>query len=77
VFIRHIMPPDPSFGLSPIHVFVQIMLSGVVGALFGAWTHNIRVHRGTTIGTCIGGLLTAGACVPARPNHAYDCVELT
>ena len=64
------MPPHPSFGLSPIHVFVQITLSGVVGAFFGAWTHNIRVHRGTTIGTCIGGLLTAGAAfLPGRTMH--------
>src|SRR5204862_8335856 len=72
LFIHQIMPNSPFFGLSPIHVFVLITLLGVARALQGAWTHNIRAHRGAMIGTYIGGLLIAGslAFMPGRIMHA-------
>jgi uncharacterized membrane protein len=72
LFIHAIMPKSPFFGLSPIHIFVPVALFGVAGALYGAWTHNIRVHRSAMIGTYIGGLLIAGslAFMPGRIMHA-------
>jgi uncharacterized membrane protein len=72
MFIHALMPRSPFFGLSPIHIFVPITLFGVAGALYGAWTHNIRAHRNAMIGTYIGGLLIAGslAFMPGRIMHA-------
>jgi uncharacterized membrane protein len=72
LFIHSIMPNSPFFGLSPIHVFVPITLFGVASALYGAWTHNIRVHRNAMLGTYIGGLLIAGtlAFMPGRIMHS-------
>jgi len=72
LFIHQVMPNSPFFGLSPIHIFVPITLFGVAAALYGAWTHNIRAHRGAMIGTYIGGLLIAGtlAFLPGRIMHS-------
>lgn len=72
LFIHAIMPKSPFFGLSPIHIFVPITLFGVASALYGAWTHNIRAHRGAMLGVYIGGLLIAGtlAFMPGRIMHA-------
>ena len=71
LFIHAIMPNSAFFGLSPIHLFVPITLFGAASALYGAWTHNIRAHRGAMIGTYIGGLLIAGslAFMPGRIMH--------
>ena len=43
-----------------------------VGALRGAWTHNIGLHRRAMLGVYIGGLLIAGtlAFLPGRIMHA-------
>jgi uncharacterized membrane protein len=60
LFIHEIMAGGPFFGFSPIHLFVPLTLFGVVGALRGAWTHNIAMHRGAMIGTYVGGILIAG-----------------
>ena len=60
LFISELMPAGPFFGFSPVHFFVPLTLFGVVGALWGAWTHNIAMHRGAMIGTYIGGILIAG-----------------
>jgi uncharacterized membrane protein len=60
LFIHEVMPNSPFFGFSPIHLFVPLTLFGVVGALRGAWTHNIRMHQRSMIGLYIGGLLIAG-----------------
>jgi uncharacterized membrane protein len=57
----HQVNPDGPFGFSWIHLFVPVTLLGVVGALYGAWTHNIRLHKNSMIGTYIGGLMIAGA----------------
>ncbi len=72
LFIHAIMPNSPFFGLSPIHLFVPLTLFGVVGALRGAWTHKIGLHRRAMLGVYIGGLLIAGslAFMPGRIMHA-------
>lgn len=59
------------FGFSPIHLFVPLTLFGVVGALRGAWSHNIPQHRGSMLGVYIGGILIAGslAMLPGRLMH--------
>jgi uncharacterized membrane protein len=71
LFVRAIMPNSPFFGLSPIHLFVPLTLFGVVGALHGAWSHNIRQHKRAMVGVYIGGLLIAGtlAFLPGRIMH--------
>jgi uncharacterized membrane protein len=58
-------------GFGPIHLFVPLTLFGVVGALRGAWTHNIALHRKAMMGVYIGGLLIAGslAFLPGRIMH--------
>ena len=60
LFIHEVMREGPFFGFSPIHLFVPLTLFGVVGALRGARTHNIAMHRGAMIGTYVGAILIAG-----------------
>jgi len=71
LFVHALMPNSPFFGLSPIHLFVPLTLFGVVGALRGAWTHNVRLHKRAMLGVYIGGLLIAGtlAFLPGRIMH--------
>lgn len=71
LFIHQVMPNGPFFGFSPIHLFVPLTLFSVVGALRGAWTHNIRMHRRSMIGLYVGGLLIAGGLtfLPGRLMH--------
>ena len=68
----HAINPNGFLGLSPIHLFVPLTLFGVVGALRGAWTHNIAMHRRAMLGVYIGGILIAGtlAFLPGRIMHA-------
>ncbi len=72
LFIHAILPKGPFAGFSPIHLFVPLTLLGVVGALRGAWTHNVAAHRGAMLGVYIGGILIAGtlAFLPGRIMHA-------
>ena len=72
LFIHEIPAIDIVFGFGPIHLFSLVTLSGVVGALRGAWTHNIKMHRGSMLGVYIGGILIAGtfAFLPGRIMHA-------
>ena len=72
LFVHSLMPKGPFFGFSPIHLFVILTLFGVVGALRGAWSHNVRMHRGAMIGVYVGGILIAGslAFLPGRIMHA-------
>ncbi|HEX3808655.1 MAG TPA: DUF2306 domain-containing protein [Rhizomicrobium sp.] len=72
LFIHAIMPNGPFAGFSPIHLLVPLTLFGVVGALRGAWTHNIAMHKRAMLGVYIGGLLIAGslAFMPGRIMHA-------
>jgi uncharacterized membrane protein len=71
LFVRTIMPNGPFFGFSPIHLFVPLTLSGVVGALYYARRHNIRAHRKSMLGVYIGGILIAGSftLLPGRIMH--------
>jgi uncharacterized membrane protein len=71
LFVHTIMPNGPFFGFSPIHLFVPLTLSGVVGALYYARRHNIRAHRRSMLGVYIGGLLIAGSLtlLPGRIMH--------
>ena len=71
LFIHQIPAIDILFGFGPIHVFSIVTLLGVVGALRGAWTHNIKLHKRTMLGVYIGGLLIAGsfALLPGRLMH--------
>jgi uncharacterized membrane protein len=71
LFVQTLMPNGPFFGFSPIHLFVPLTLFGVVGALRGAWTHNIALHRASMIGVYVGGLLIAGSLtlLPGRLMH--------
>jgi uncharacterized membrane protein len=71
LFVHSIMPKGPFWGFSPIHLFVPLTLSGVVGALYYARRHNIREHRRSMLGVYIGGLLIAGSLtlLPGRIMH--------
>ena len=72
LFIHSLMPKGPFGGFSPIHLLVPLTLFGVVGALRGAWTHNIAQHRWSMISVYVGGILIAGtlAFLPGRVMHA-------
>ena len=72
LWIHEIPAIDIVYGFGPIHIFSIVTLSGVVGALRGAWTHNIKMHRRSMLGVYIGGLLIAGtfAFLPGRIMHA-------
>ena len=71
LFVHQIMPGGPYFGLSPIHLFVPLTLFGVVGALHGAWSHNVKMHQRAMLGVYVGGILIAGtlAFMPGRIMH--------
>jgi uncharacterized membrane protein len=72
LFVHQIPAIDIVYGFGPIHIFSIVTLSGVVGALRGAWTHNVKMHRSSMLGVYIGGLLIAGtfAFLPGRIMHA-------
>ena len=71
LFVHALMPSGPFFGFSPIHLFVPLVLYGVYGALRGAWTHNVMMHRRAMISVYVGGILIAGtlAFLPGRVMH--------
>jgi uncharacterized membrane protein len=72
LFIHQIPSIDIVYGFGPIHIFSIVTLSGVMGALRGAWTHNIAMHKRSMLGVYIGGILIAGtfAFLPGRIMHA-------
>lgn len=72
LFIHQIPSIDIVFGFGPIHFFSLLTLSGMVGALRGAWGHDIKMHRSAMLGVYIGGILIAGtfAFLPGRIMHA-------
>lgn len=72
LFIHQIPAIDIVYGFGPIHIFSLVTLLGVAGALRGARTHNIKMHRGSMLGVYIGGILIAGtfAFLPGRIMHA-------
>ena len=72
LFVHQLMPTSPFYGLSPVHLLIPLTLFGVVGALHGAWTHNIREHKTAMISLYIGAILIAGSLtlLPGRIMHA-------
>jgi uncharacterized membrane protein len=72
LWIHELMPDGPFYGLSPIHLLVPLTLFGVVGALRGALTNNIVMHRTAMLSVYIGGMLIAGGLtfLPGRIMHA-------
>jgi uncharacterized membrane protein len=72
IFVHELKGVPMLFGFGPIHIFVPVTLAGVAGALYGARTHNILIHRGSMLAVYIGGLLIAGgfAFAPGRIMHA-------
>ena len=68
LFIHQIPAIDIAYGFGPIHIFSIVTLAGVVGALRGAWAHNIKLHKRSMLQVYIGGLLIAGgfALLPGR-----------
>jgi len=74
LFVHSLMPSGPFFGFSPIHLFVPLTLFGVVGALRGAWTHNVPLHRSSMIGVYVGGLLIAGSLTLLPGRLMYKAI---
>ncbi|MEJ0025524.1 MAG: DUF2306 domain-containing protein [Rhizomicrobium sp.] len=72
LFVHQLMPHSPFWGLSPIHLLVPLTLFAVVGALRGAWTHNVAMHKRAMITLYVGGMLIAGTLtfLPGRIMHA-------
>lgn len=68
----HEVSPHGFMGFSVIHLFVPLTLFGVVGAISGARTHNLRRHKSAMLGLFFGGILVAGALafMPGRVLHA-------
>ena len=71
LFIHQIPSIDIVFGFGPIHLFSLMTLWGVVGALRGARTHNVKMHRSAMLSVYVGGILIAGtfALLPGRMMH--------
>ncbi|MBL6852730.1 MAG: DUF2306 domain-containing protein [Alphaproteobacteria bacterium] len=74
LFVHQLTPNSPLWGLSPLHLLVPLTLFGVVGALRGAWTHNVAMHRGAMISVYIGGILIAGALTLLPGRIMYHVV---
>ena len=55
-------------GFSPIHLFIPVVLFGLVGAFWFLAKGNIRAHRRTMLGLYLGACLGAGAfaLLPSR-----------
>lgn len=72
LFVQSLMPHGPFFGFSPIHLLVPLVLYGVYGAVRGARTHNVAMHRRAMLSVYIGGILIAGSLtlLPGRVMHA-------
>lgn len=72
LFVHSIPAIDIFYGFGPIHIFSFVTLFGVVGALYGARTHNVALHRRAMLGVYGGGILIAGtlAFLPGRIMHA-------
>ncbi len=72
LWVHQLMPHGPFYGFSPIHLLIPLTLFGVVGALRGAWTHNIAMHKRSMIFLYFGAILVAGGFtfLPGRIMHA-------
>jgi uncharacterized membrane protein len=71
IWISEVWPNGPLLGFSFIHLFIPLTFYGVYGALRGAWTGDIAMHKRAMIGLYLGGILIAGAItfMPGRLMH--------
>lgn len=74
LFVHQLTPQSPLWGLSPLHLLVPLTLFGVIGALRGAWTHNVAMHRRAMIAVYIGGILIAGGLTLLPGRLMYHVV---
>ena len=72
LWIHQLMPGKPFWGFSPIHLLIPMVLYGVYGALYGAWTRNIKLHRRAMIILYATAIVVTGlfTLVPGRIMHA-------
>jgi uncharacterized membrane protein len=72
LWVHQLMPHGPFFGFSPIHLLIPLMLFGNYGAIRGARTHNLAMHRRAVLSVYIGGIFIAGGLtfIPGRIMHA-------
>jgi len=56
----HEVNPSGFMGLSFVHLFIPLTIYGVVMAIVGARTHNVRRHRNSMIALYLGGFVVAG-----------------
>lgn len=56
----HEVNPSGFMGLSLVHLFIPLTIYGVVAAIVGARTHNVRIHRNSMIALYLGGFFVAG-----------------
>ncbi|MEM9840111.1 MAG: DUF2306 domain-containing protein [Pseudomonadota bacterium] len=67
----HEVNPNGFMGLSFVHLFIPLTLYGVIAAIVGARTHNVRMHRTSMIALYLGGFFIAGSTAfgPGRLLH--------
>src|ERR1700744_2299544 len=72
LWIHRLMPDKPFWGFSPIHLLIPLVFYGVYGALRGAWTHRIQLHRRAMIILYATAIVVTGlfTLVPGRIMHA-------
>ncbi len=72
LFVHRLMPNSPFFGLSPVHLLVQLTFFAVISALWAARRHDVAGHRRAMIMLYVGGMLIAGGLtlLPGRMLHA-------
>jgi uncharacterized membrane protein len=72
LWIHRLMPDKPFWGFSPIHLLIPLVFYGVYGALRGAWTHRIQLHRRAMIILYATAIVATGlfTLVPGRIMNA-------
>lgn len=70
LFINEVNPSG-FMGLSFVHVFIPLTIYGVVAAIVGARSRNVRLHRNSMIALYLGGFFVAGGTAfgPGRMLH--------
>lgn len=67
----HEVNPSGFMGLSFVHLFIPLTIYGVIAAVVGAKTHNLRLHRNSMMALYVGGFFIAGGTAfgPGRMLH--------